>query len=161
MRKTLLMGIAMTVTPLCGIAGGLEIYCVNSLYEDIAGIWRTTGIAISATKASTRTLAHEIGHACGLKDIYDQCIANGVLVSEERVGSRNWSGGTGTGYYPPTLEHYKLLSRLLMYARGDEAPIDIPLGNAMGNDRNKGVTAPLEVRNVGLDGMSTRTPVSY
>ena len=45
------------------------------------------------------------------------------------VGSANWSGGTGTGYYPPDLAHSNLIKRLMMYGykRDDEAEADVPL----------------------------------
>ena len=55
--------------------GGLEVYCVGSLYDDNAGIHSTSenpatgliekGLAVAAS-APFGTLAHEVGNACGL-----------------------------------------------------------------------------------------------
>ena len=116
--------------------GGLEVYCVASLPRGVNGIHvgrnlppghPQRGLAI-ATGAPTHILAHEIGHACGLEDIRDDKLGN-VLVSEEWLGSSNWSGGTGTGYYPPDLKHVDLIRRLLMYYQEGYKGYDISLGH--------------------------------
>jgi len=45
------------------------------------------------------------------------------------VGSLNWSGGTGTGYYPPDLAHSNLIKRLVMYGYQGGAVADVPLSD--------------------------------
>jgi len=85
------------------------------------------GIAI-AENAKPNTLAHEIGHACGLDDIFLDDVGY-ELVSEALLGSANWSGGTGTGYYPSGLLHRNLIQRLLMYGYQDGTEADIPLAD--------------------------------
>jgi len=92
--------------------GGLELYCVNTLYGQANGIHSTLGMAVKFDAPMT-TLAHEIGHACGLKDLYDYNAGDG-LVSEDKAGALNWSGGVGTGYYPPTLAYRDLTYRCIM-----------------------------------------------
>ena len=52
-----------------------------------------------------------------------------TLISDDLVGPDNWSGGTGTGYYPSGLKHADLVKRLLMYEFVTETQADIPLGN--------------------------------
>ena len=66
----------------------------------------------------------------------------------------NWSGGSGTGYYPPGMKHYDLVERLLMYytcAHTSEDQLDIPYGNVMGQDvRDPNNLYPVHSRQVGL-----------
>ena len=111
--------------------GGIKVFCIHS-FEDpftygkaIAAF--TPGIALAAHGPAIK-LFHEILHTCGLWDIYLDGV-DGRLVSEALVGSVNWSGGTGTGYYPPDLAHSNLIKRLMMYGykRDDEAEADVPL----------------------------------
>ena len=114
--------------------GGLEVYCVSSFWDNkdiglhspknLGGPPR--GLAVRAN-APLSTLAHEIGHACNLEDIYLQDWD--YLVSEGRADARNWSGGDGTGYYPPALMHSDLIQRLLMYGINNPGAIDIPLAD--------------------------------
>ncbi len=72
--------------------------------------WTGCGMAVR-TNAKLNVLAHEIGHACGLRDIIDSPV--GVAVSEALSGSLNWSGGGGTGYHDSALKHDALARRLL------------------------------------------------
>jgi len=126
--------------------GGLEVYCIDKFvgdYKDTLGAaipgnpgstvqMAVCGIAMAAN-AHPSTLAHEIGHACGLRDIINGPLQD--LVREELVGADNWSGGSGTGYYPRDLKHMDLIKVLLMYQyQGDSERGDIPLGNVMGYD---------------------------
>ena len=114
--------------------GGLEVYCVHSFFDGSFGktshnipAMPSDGIAIAA-HAPLITLIHEILHACGLPDIFITGLDN-TLVSEDFVGSQNWSGGTGTGYYPSDLMHSTLITRLLMYGYQKSGDADIPLGD--------------------------------
>ena len=114
--------------------GGLEVYCVKTLPGAVRGLHsdrnltggdKRRGLAVAANALST-TLGHEVGHACGLADIPLNNLGI-TLVSEYLVGELNWSGGTGTGYYPSDLKHADLVKRLLM-CQGSESRGDIPLG---------------------------------
>ncbi|MCL2104775.1 MAG: hypothetical protein FWH21_06950 [Kiritimatiellaeota bacterium] len=124
--------------------GGLEVYCVNSFWDGDLGksyrhnppfIHQRDGIAVVAN-APPHALIHEILHACGMEDISD-IAPDGTeldnrLVNVVDAGSANWSGGTGTGYYPADLTHRTLVRRLLMYAAGNVNGADFPLGRVRG-----------------------------
>jgi len=151
---------------LCAYAsntGGLEVYCVDWLYDGVAGRHSRWGLAVTAG-APTYVLAHEIGHACGLTDIWEGTLGN-TLISEELVGWQNWSGGTGTGYYPQDLKHADLLKRLLMYRYTGDNRVDIPLGGVKGYDPDSQSPLPLLI-SVGLTGSTlyvsmNRNPSHY
>ena len=120
--------------------GGLEVYCVHRLPDECLGYTGhhltphpENGITI-AENAFPNTLAHEICHACGLEDIsyLGGTDLDGKLVSESLVENRNWSGGTGTGYYPASLLQKDLIKRLLMCVPADGTEMDIPIGPVKG-----------------------------
>jgi len=108
---------------------------------------------------SATTVAHEIGHACGLVDIYADHPATPLVVtgaiSEARV-PKDWGGG----FYPANLTHADLIPRLLMYGHSSETKADIPLGNVYGlwyTVKNDTVVWHLDERNlapVGLESMN-------
>jgi hypothetical protein len=144
---------------------GLEVYYVNELEGAIHGITDrsyTAGAGITLrSDASARDLAHEIGHTCGLDDLYiDQ---NGTIIPDHLVQESelpdDWSGGDGTGYYSYTLTYEFLIHRLLMFGIswdwrwGDG---DIPLGRVYGVDHN----GNLGMIKVGHQDM-TRQPISW
>ena len=113
--------------------GGIKVFCIHSFTDPltygkaIAFPAPDNGIALAAHGPAIK-LFHEILHTCGLWDIYLDDV-DGRLVSEALVGSVNWSGGTGTGYYPPDLAHSNLVKRLMMYGykNDDEMEADVPL----------------------------------
>ena len=122
--------------------GGIELYFVNSFLvddqqSDVLGIEDTQGIVLR-NDISERTLAHEIGHACGLLDIYPYRLAPNTLemvvsgpVTVERL-PQDWGGDY---YNPGLLQAYLITYRLLMM--GYEDPLimttyDIPLGSIYG-----------------------------
>lgn len=108
------------------------------------------GMAVRAS-ATASALAHEIGHACFLKDIK---YALNDLVCEGLAGALNWSGGDGTGYHDPALKHQELAKRLIMYYQMLPTITDIPLGSVVGTYKVTGApetnTAPVAC---GLDYM--------
>ena len=100
---------------------------ITGLHIQERGIILATGLdSFSAT-----TVAHEIGHACGLVDIYADHPATPLAVtgaiSEARV-PKDWGGG----FYPANLTHADLIPRLLMYGQPSINKADIPLGNVYG-----------------------------
>jgi hypothetical protein len=103
--------------------------------------------------APLTTFAHELGHAFGLRDLYDYDGGDGP-VSEEKVGSLNWSGGSGTGYHSPSLAYRDLAYRCIMErVRPSASRADIPLDCLTG--MFGGVRIPVSV---GLEQMTTRQP---
>ena len=120
--------------------GGLEIYFVKEIYDTngwvVWGVNSAHGCAV-ATNGNFRTLAHEIGHACGLHDIYDTRSDLAAAVTgevREAWAPDDWNGGPGPLYYEPGLEQAELVRRLLMYGYGGTAIVkgDIPLGRVLG-----------------------------
>lgn len=137
--------------------GGLEIYCVNSLPSfsvgrsspsSVGGAPR--GIAVSAQASQPVVLAHEIGHACWLYDIFFEYDERPV--SQTSVGDLNWSGGNGTGYYRQNMTHASIVKRLLMYGRISDVMWDIPVyGIEVGTAEFN--SAIIDSRPVGLSNM--------
>lgn len=116
---------------LCSVTngtGGLELYFIRHLEGSPTAFYSRGGIVIGH-RANVRTVAHEIGHACGLKDIYDR--ASGAEFAVDGLPSRDrmpldW------GWYPPDTTHADVLKRLLMYGYTSEAKADISLGDVYG-----------------------------
>ena len=112
---------------------------------------------------SPDTIAHELGHACGLNDIYwndrnDPFLipaelhqpAATILSSEDQTGT--------TSYYEPVLKGSQLIRRLLMNGDDDHGvdSIDIPLSSV------KGVSRTNDVRFLATGVSSVyRAPCSY
>ena len=137
--------------------GGLELYCVgiitwaNGIHSDrrLAYGDPRRGMAVKA-EATLETLAHEIGHATGLSDMYKYDPGDG-LVSEDKTRMLNWSGGTGTGHHAPNLMYRDLSYRVLMDRyRNTDIPLD-GLTGVVGTNRL--------MISVGLNQMVTREPV--
>lgn len=130
---------------ICNIAsntGGLEFYFIDRLKEghSIAcnvksgSNGSTIGI-VASTNATAIALGHEIGHTCGLQDIYisDPATTNSVTgsVSHGRLPD-DWGANSEVGYYPPSLTQAALLQRLLMYGREVSAMYDLSYGDVYG-----------------------------
>ena len=128
--------------------GGLEIYCISEFAdaanERVIGFNSSNGLVsdgmtLKAT-ASAAVLAHEIGHACGLDDIYvRRASAAGEIVSVE--GSclrRDWMPNDwSSGMYPSTWHQGSVINRLLMRGEFAVSNRDIPSGRiwGVGHDR--------------------------
>ena len=123
--------------------GGIELYYINQFVFDdepddhFLGVEDMQGIVITS-RISDKTLAHEIGHACGLLDIYPYRSVSNTLervvtgpVTADRL-PQDW----GAGYYPPDLlQAYLITYRLLMMGYEDPTittTCDIPLGSVYG-----------------------------
>lgn len=116
---------------LCGLSsntGRLELYFVPVLDGGATAFQASDGIVIGPD-ANARTLAHEIGHACGLDDIY-AVSEDGALVvsgppSKERMPN-DW------GWYPPSVTQADLVRRLLMYGVRSDSKADLSFGDVYG-----------------------------
>ena len=136
---------------------GVEVYFIPGNGSGPIGQHARTGIIIRDS-AGAASLAHELGHACGLHDIY---VENGELTEgvKESWMPQDWNNGTGCRFYDPMLTQKGAIGRLLMFGYESAAKADIPMGGVFGNDRNEG--GVLGVMNVGRSGMLLFPPRSY
>ena len=128
---------------------GLECYFVNGFFDqpETVGVNCSSGMVLSAF-ADGVTLAHEIGHAFGLCDIFvsTESYTNDVVTlrtisSEERpmevYMTADWNGGCkghGTGgvrYYGKDVTHPEVIGRMLMNGCGGSGR-DITFGRIHG-----------------------------
>ena len=133
------------VYEICDIAtdtGGLEVYFINLIDGGHISAFNqprlNTGIhgIIASTNATGVTLAHEIGHSCGLKDIYDDYPEKTSLhvtgnISKERL-SDDWGTVSDTGYYCSFYLQTDLIRQLLMCGKGGTTKRDLPYGDVYG-----------------------------
>lgn len=160
------------ITSFTNGTGGLEVYYVGSI-EDASGLFDPSptgqrGIAVSAGGSSI-ALAHEIGHACGLKDIY--CEKGGVSIDwtnhvKSAWAPQDWNGGPSPLYYESDRRQSELITRLLMYGVDDgfHTERDIPLGKVYGVKVSSGTNYTADLEYVGLDNSGfpmKRSPFSY
>ena len=107
------------------------------------------GLVMSA-RADVTTLAHEIGHAFGLEDVYvssaekdeeslhakdvSQCVICGSKATYDWNGGCYGTGVGGARYYPSGTTMAEIIPRLVMYGVGrrNAARRDITLGNVDG-----------------------------
>ena len=136
---------------ICNLAsdtGGLELYFVHSLGGEIAGFNNRnaddeiTGIVVPSNVTFT-TLAHEIGHSCGLWDVYiydskyehhNSPLLSPVSgpISYSRL-PRDWGCiSPNVHFYLPDVNQPTLISYLLMHGHSSQYKADIPSGNIEG-----------------------------
>ena len=142
--------------------GGLEIYCVRSLDDDVVGLTYmgqnvAAGLTIACT-ATAGTLAHELGHACGLLDIYTSWPAdtptvffpaNATNAVEQTFEPNDWCASMPNGGYG-FLTQSNLVHRLLMFGFDEVDAVDIPAGMVQGLDKNGTITnLPVGLSNLG------------
>ena len=166
---------------ICDIAkntGGLELYFVRSFDLHVSAFNHrdandnVTGIILS-TNALVTTVAHEIGHSCGLVDIYinDEMYDHfytdplpPVTGALRHAWLPNDWGSTDTDahYYLPNMNQPKLIQQLLMHGHKSEHKGDIPLGNIYGIwyiDNGDGDSAVSSRAPVSFGPLTTRNPV--
>ena len=134
---------------------GLAIYYIARLFHEnttdreegseALGIYETGTIIVSVLTPVAKNLAHELGHACGWADIYDNYVSDvdvdtgkdvvsdvSGVPSQDRMPS-DWNGGTGSRYYRPGISQKNIIDRLLMYGNYNDTATDIPLGAVYGH----------------------------
>lgn len=123
-------------------AGGLKCYFIDSFVDsdDTIAANDTNGMLLTRD-ASGITWAHEIGHSCGLKDIYVLRNGSEVPVSETfewRHAPDDWNNGSygartkGSRYYRHNLTHREAITNLLMYGYSVPTGLDITTGSVDG-----------------------------
>ena len=120
-------------TALCDYAqntGGIELYFVGEIAGAHVNAFCTKGGIVIGPDATPRDVSHEIGHACGWKDIYEAHAGTDLAVSgratEERL-QEDWSP-----YYPRGITQAEIIHRLLMYGRTGDGHVAIPRGDVYG-----------------------------
>lgn len=109
---------------------GLKMIFVNRISGDAEAFWSHYGIIISAS-AQAVVVAHEIGHACGLEDVYSEYAGSNFVVAvsgkarKERMPD-DWGRSLGS------LDQSDVVKRLLMYGYDDNTGVDIPYGDIDG-----------------------------
>ncbi len=128
----------------CDIAtgtGGLEFYFVDELKNSQYAACNVHGAnasnlgIVASTNATAITLGHEIGHSCGLQDIYDSHIETPLTVSGDISRTRlpdDWGSMDEQGYYPSGVNQVSLLRRLLMYGYKIPSAKDLSYGDIYG-----------------------------
>ena len=118
----------MTLTSIEQNTGMLELYFVPVVRGGATAFYTSHGIVIGPD-ANAQTIAHEIGHACGLPDIYNEDRKTSLKVegipSKERMPD-DW------GWYPPSVKQADLVRRLLMYGVYSNTKADISYGDVYG-----------------------------
>ena len=164
---------------LCDVAsntGGLEFYFVDRIKggEHMACNVKSGlngsifGIVVS-TNAIALTLAHEVGHSCGLYDIYESHDGTSLQVTGDISKSRlpdDWGCNGDARFYPAGLNQVGLINRLLMHGFGSSstsvANLDLSYGDVYGLYRIPTLTGDAWFTNlvsVGFAKYANRNPV--
>ena len=130
--------------------GGLKCFFVNDIVNDltddktaIIGMNTQCGLVVSSS-AHLSTLAHEIGHAIGMRDVY--VAPDGGLemtdVTRSSYSPNDWNGGNfcnehgASRYYPYGFRHSSIIRRMLMNGLHETdnaaAGADITFGSIQG-----------------------------
>lgn len=119
------------VVSLCSILmprGGLNVYFVPEISNGELGFENGFGIVVKQMSGAG-VLAHEIGHACGLADIYDRHEGTSLVVQgvsrKERM-PHDW------GRYCNGNNHAVIIRQLLMYGYHTDDSIDLSYGDVYG-----------------------------
>jgi len=154
--------VATQIHNLMGGTDGLEIYFIPGCEEEYEplGRYNANGIIVRNI-CNAKTVAHEIGHACGWNDIYIR--KRKFEPSELFQGLRrewmpnDWNNGSGCRFYDPMLSQRNVIQRILMYGEGGNIKVDIPSGEVHALSAS-GVVKKV---NVGLGGIITFEPFSF
>ena len=119
------------IAELCSLTNGtagLEVYFIESITDKVSAFCGESGIAVGKNYNRT-TLAHEVGHACGLKDIYlrdDETTLSVTGMPRKAWAPLDW------GWYPDYVTQEVLIKRLLMYGFKTSDKGDISRGDVHG-----------------------------
>ncbi len=166
---------------ICNIAqntGGLELYFIHGFDQPVGALNNYNGQAevmgiILPPNVTSLIVAHEIGHSCGLPDIY---VNDNIYEHTHSNPLESVSGGIRhawmpddwgstsllVNYYHPVVDQPMLIRALLMYGFTSEFKGDIPRGNIYGIwyiDPPDGDSAMKSLAHVSFDQFATRNPV--
>jgi hypothetical protein len=118
------------------MSGGIELYFVDELARDKTANHDRYGIVVS-TNGTAATVAHEIGHAFGLADIYPTRRQKPHLVLPDSSlfaghAPDDWSNGDGCRYYRKGLAQEDVIRRLIMCGYGVHGRCDLSFGMIYG-----------------------------
>ncbi len=118
---------------LCNYAtntGGIELYFVGEIASSQARAFHTKRGIVVGPDATPRDVSHEVGHACGWKDVYES--HSGTDLSVEGRPRQEWMPDDWSPFYPRTMTQAEIIQKLLMYGRSGDGHIDIPAGDVRG-----------------------------
>lgn len=122
------------------------------------------GGTLIASNATGRILAHEVGHACGLEDVYVSRPNETSLYLDGLATEARMPGDWGGGFYPKGASQAEVIMRLLMYGVQDESSFeqgDVTSGKVYGLGYRWAGSSKvwsLDKFKTGFDGMTTRQP---
>lgn len=118
------------------LTGGIELYFIDELARGKNANHDRYGIVVS-TNGTATTVAHEIGHAFGLADIYPTrkqkphwALPDPMLFAGHAPD--DWSNGDGCRYYRMGLSQEDLIQRLMMCGFGVHGRYDLSFGMIYG-----------------------------
>ena len=138
-------GVSAQIRNIMSGKGGIEVYFIEgngNVEDEPLGRHNPYGLIIK-TSANAKTFAHEIGHACGWRDIY---FKSGNTIITDLYGCVrlslmpcDWNNGTGCRFYDSLLTQYQIIQRLLMLGTGSSSKCDIPAGSVYGRSADGGM----------------------
>ena len=152
--------------------GGVKLFAVERIGNDARAFCGDYGI-IFTPQCSANTIAHELGHACGLDDIYIQktftnAANEEVTVAVDGLASSGWMP-LDWGRYEKGVQQSALIEKLLMYGDVSGTECDLTAGDVYGvgmsvvtNEITGSVSYPYELKMVpvGFWLHGSRTPQS-
>ena len=125
---------------------GLIVYVVDDLKGGACAFSYGKGARelLVSSSSSGADLAHEIGHAFGLNDIYCDSHENlfgqknslvtaaGYICQSHFADASDRNGGAGTRYYNDECLRAFVIAKLLMYGAHSDISVDLPIGRVQG-----------------------------